>query len=221
MRRIQLFQFILLMKENKYLIFVLLFLIVNISFFVCYQNVLSELTFCHYQNRNAEQIQYQREKALLSIINNSFINDGRSLCNLELVDENGNKGKLSHNLVVNTNKLVFFFSDKNCITCIDSALYHLNNWSDSIGMDNIIVIVSYENSYRLNVLRKLKKIQFPIYNVYKQNMDRYDLERDFPFFFVLTIDLSLQNLFIADKSLSEITDNYFRATVKNYFSKLP
>lgn len=209
------------MKKNKYFIIVFLFLIVNISFFVCYQNVLSELTLCHYQNRNVIQIQTQREKALLSVINNSFINDGRSLCNLECVDENGYKGKLSHNLVVNTDKLVFFFSDKNCITCIDSALYHLNNWSNSIGLDNIIVIVLYEDSYRLNVLRKIKKIQFPIYNICKQNIDRYDLEKDFPFFFVLTKDLSMHNLFIADKSLSEITDKYFKATFRNYFQKLP
>ena len=182
MKRIRLLPFILLMQKNKGITFVFLFLIVNILFFVCYQNILSELSFCRDQNRKVIQIQAQREEALLSVIDNSFINDGKSLRDIELVDKNGITGKLSSNLVFSNNKLVFFFSDKNCITCVDSALYYLNNWSNSIGVENIIVIVSYEDSYRLNVLRKIKKIQFPIYNAHKQSIDMYDLEKDFPFF---------------------------------------
>lgn len=207
------------MGKNKSVTFVFIFLllIVSVLFFICYKNALSELSACLKQNINELQIQSQREKSLLSMINNSFIYDGISLSNIELVDENGMNGKVSRNSVISNNKLVLFFSDKNCIECIDNALSHLNKWSDYIGKDNIIIIVAYENSYRLNVLKKIKKIKFPIYKVSNTNIPIINLEIEFPFFFVLTNDFVLHNMFVADTSLSKITDEYLKAIFINYF----
>ncbi len=108
-------------------------------------------------------------------------------------------------------KLVFRFTENNCIDCIKAELLHLEKIAPVIGKDNIILLASYTGTNDLKLFRKAYNPPFSIYNTPLESLAGNQLEdANLPYYFVLNKDLSPHLLFIPEKTLAELTEQYYK-----------
>lgn len=148
---------------------------------------------------------------------NEIIFNGKMLNkNGIVIDEEGNEKLLSE--IIDGNKLVLRYSDLNCNTCIDEQINNLNSNTQQIGIENIILLTTYESYVHMQRFRKVNKIKFPIYNLGNElNKDIEDL--GLPYYFILNKDnFRINNMYIAMKEIPKLTSIYLEHIKQEYFT---
>jgi hypothetical protein len=137
------------------------------------------------------------------------------LSNLTVTDSTNQYVSLSS--IINSPKIVFRFSEWNCKECVIHFLDKLKQFSDTIGKEHLIIISSFVHKRDINSFKIHAKInELQIFNTVKPlNFQSENYAR--PFFFMIDSTLRTFNVFIPDLYEDEITDNYLRVLVKNYF----
>lgn len=113
-------------------------------------------------------------------------------------------------------KLVFFHSEVNCNSCVESNIPFLNDFGDSIGKQNIIFLASYKQKRDLTVFKRINQIEFPVYNVVSTGLAVEELNE--PFFFVINDNQKAECVFVPIKEDSLHIMRYLNMVKSKYFS---
>lgn len=159
-------------------------------------------------------------KVLESNMKYNLGNDGIRLKNIDLRSLNGTK--VSLNSIAgkgNDCKLIVRISDMFCNTCNEYLLLKLLRRKDEIGIDNIIIIGTFQNKNSMLILKENLKIPFQIYNTIDNNSFNYlPIENEsFPYCFIIDQSKTIQHVYLPIKSEPEISEKYFNSIIKRYF----
>lgn len=113
--------------------------------------------------------------------------------------------------------LVCRFSEQHCESCVDFAIRQFRQQIDSIGDNNILFLGMYKNNKIFNRTKPLYNIQnMDVYNSYYLNIPAEEL--GYPYYFVLHDDLTVSDVFVPDKSIPILSNNYLYMINKRYFN---
>lgn len=120
--------------------------------------------------------------------------------------------------IITGTKLVLRYSELNCNTCIDEQINNLNKISQNLGIENIILLTSYEHYTYMQKFKKVNKIKFAIYKI--QDELEKDLEDiGLPYYFVLNnSNFRINNTYIGMKEIPELTTTYLKHIKDIYFT---
>lgn len=115
-------------------------------------------------------------------------------------------------------KLVFRFSDISCHTCIDQEIGNLKVIESQIGIENILILGSFENNRKAISFSKLSGLdRFNFYSVDYRALNSGLEEEHLPFLFILDQSMSIKNLFIPHYQLPTLSTKYYNVIKKKYF----
>ncbi len=115
----------------------------------------------------------------------------------------------------NGEKLIFSIPESVCNTCHENTFKQLEKISESIDPKNILVLV--DNSKLRSTYVEFQERKSNI-NVMGVNFKELGFDIHYvPFFFILSPDSSVKNLFVPNSFDPELTFNYIEVVKKNYF----
>jgi hypothetical protein len=166
-------------------------------------DIRTNLYDCEYNNKR-----FKEKYAQCLFSENIKISD------VNLINPTSNTIALSE--VVSNTKLIYKFYNSSCVQCVEDELDIVKQISDSIGVNNVIIISDYDNINRLSALIFRKKIQSS-YFICREKFElpiEYD-ERAIPAFFLLDSDLRTKFVYKTGGD-QNITDAYYNRVIK-YF----
>ncbi|GHV27867.1 hypothetical protein FACS1894176_10120 [Bacteroidia bacterium] len=147
----------------------------------------------------------------------SLLNDGLYLADEIFTDSLRQKIKFSQLFTKDRDKiLVLKFSELNCIECVMYAIVKLRKIAETIGVDNIVFIGSYQDNRNLHIQKKHLGLQgMNVYNIPQLNLPIE--ESVVPYYFLLDKTLKVSNVFVPEKSTPELTNIYLDLVIDRYF----
>lgn len=135
---------------------------------------------------------------------------------IEFEDENGNL--LSLDQLVNTGpKLMIKTSSYSCSVCLEEEFKHINRYISTIGPENVIVLGTGYNQRSLKTLRQSASFNFQLYSIEKLGIP-FEESDDALFVFVLDGDMRVKSFFVPEKTLPELSENYYSTLCDIYFA---
>jgi hypothetical protein len=113
-------------------------------------------------------------------------------------------------------KLVFRFHERNCNACVEQALKSLMEFNAKIGVNNILIITSYQDIRKMKIFVQQYAPGIQIFNVNEDiniPLDKWDT----PYFFVTDNTLKAQLVFIPIKEIQNYTWEYLNIIYQRYF----
>jgi len=188
------------MKE-KYIYYSVIFVLLSFNLFLLWHYVHGEKTIpMDCLKLTGEN---QRLKLIISVI---CENQNMQLSNnLEVVDEKFDT--LSLKKIIDSDKLVFYYEEFNCMPCVEETMSLLNNKIDKIGRDKAIILTCYEQPRELYLFSHINNIEIPIYNL-KSKLNIPAVTINTPFLFTINNDLKINNLMLVDHTSPELVNEY-------------
>lgn len=171
----------------------------------------------------AQSSQDEHEKDILRAYKVNFIaslkSNGTRLDSIQLKDSTGKLTMLKDLLRDgNNHTLVYRFSEFHCSSCVSAALQAFLKWKLSIDEKNTLILGNYQNNRIFNRTKQTYAIQnLNVYN--SSRLELFAEELGFPYFFLLTKDGTITNIFVPDKATPELTNDYFKMINERYFKK--
>ncbi len=138
-----------------------------------------------------------------SIISNCYIFDF----------QNDNDSVYLSDILNNSPKLVFWFSESSCSICIEEELKNLVELSKIIKKEDIVIIGSFQNMRK----RWMRESSFRIFNLRKERLGMAIENNNFPFYFIADETLEAKFVFMPVKELPILTEKYFKIITEKYF----
>lgn len=121
-------------------------------------------------------------------------------------------------LVKDSAKLIFKYSEITCNSCVDNEVNNLVNFARNNDSKTIIVIGEYSNIRELNIFKRINKIDLPVYNlISSESFTKVNLN-GLPLLFVLSPDLVISNVYIPLKELPKLSRPYYSSIAKLLYS---
>jgi len=114
-------------------------------------------------------------------------------------------------------KLVFRFSEESCPPCVEMEIERLKKIGETIGKENVIILTSYRNLRYLKLLKQQNNIDFSIYNINDTNLNFPTVLKNIPFLFIINSKLEAELVFIPEKTIPELSYQYYEIIKKRYF----
>jgi len=114
-------------------------------------------------------------------------------------------------------KLVFRYNENNCNVCVEQALLPLMKYSPEIGIENILILTTYQNVRILQVYLNKYAPGIKVFNT-SENLEIPIENWDTPYFFVTDKSLKAQSVFIPAKEISGYTQEYLGIIQRKYFN---
>lgn len=119
--------------------------------------------------------------------------------------------------IIRGGKLILTFSGTNCRTCIEAQSETLNAYKDSIGSNNVVVLVDYESDILMGRYIDVYDIKFKTFNISPELRDRIP-DIGLPYYFVVNDkDMRINKMLVPLKEAPYITEKYFHSVRLNYF----
>lgn len=136
---------------------------------------------------------------------------------LYVTDVQGNRKMIMD--IVNGNRLVLRYSELNCGVCVEEQIKTLNQYASSIGVNNILLLTTYQSEIYMRRFKKANRIKFPIYKLSSQG-DSIFKDLGLPYFFTLTPnDNRISNMYIPLEENPEHTNKYLDKIRNDYFKE--
>lgn len=111
------------------------------------------------------------------------------------------------------------FSETNCESCINYSIKTLLRWSNMIGKENILFLVTYRN----NKLFNRQKILYGIDTLNTMNTKEFQLfteELGYPYYVIIDSTLQVLKTFIPNKGTPLIDNEYLDLISKQLFCRI-
>lgn len=133
----------------------------------------------------------------------------------EVVDINNKAVRLSD--IISSPKLILRYSEMNCDVCIETQVRNLNRLADSVGVRQIVLLVTYRDSKNIKRFIETHRVKFAVYKLDNELASTLaDIEM--PYYFVLTPDEGrVQCMFIPHKENPELTKYYLNQIKSKFF----
>jgi hypothetical protein len=149
----------------------------------------------------------------------AILNNGTRLFDsLTVIDNNKNSIALSNisGASGKSPKLVIRYSALACDICLEYELKLITNHIPEIGIENIILLASSCNTRGTKILTKYSPFDLKIYQVEKIGIP-FETENNNLFVFVLDKDFYVKDFFIPEKTLPDLSENYYEAIQNKYW----
>lgn len=115
---------------------------------------------------------------------------------------------------IGSDKIIFYFSEYNCGTCIDSEFDILNNEDHGIKKEDVILLVNSASKGYIRHLRRANKDKSNIYRMEDSYIDSLP-KLDHPYYFMFDSKSNrIHSFFIPQKEYPESTKSYL-TTISN------
>lgn len=135
--------------------------------------------------------------------------------NQTVTDMDNKSVKLSE--VIRSPRLILRFSELNCDACIDAQIRNLNRISDSIGVSQVALFVTYRDSKyikRFMETHQLKHAVFRLNDELAATLENIEM----PYYFVLSpAEGRVQCMFIPHKEIPALTKEYLVQIKHKFF----
>lgn len=142
--------------------------------------------------------------------------ESRPLMDIELKDaKTKNTVQLSSLLKKDCPVLFFRFKETNCDACILQAIRMLKEIKVHSPKENIVILCGYKNVRYFYAYANEEKNDFGVYNI-----DSLPLpidKSDNPYFFIMTNDRVIRNIFIPLKNNRQYTQDYLKCMADKYW----
>jgi hypothetical protein len=115
-------------------------------------------------------------------------------------------------------KVVCRFSEMNCESCVNFSIQALCRQIDSIGKENVLFLGAYRN----NKIFNKEKALYGLNNLHTYNISILDLPAEqigYPYYFIISNELKVFNLFIPDKAVPQLSTQYLALIKQRYFTE--
>ena len=191
--------YLILNKYNLYKLGIALLIILNL-FILALKNFEKKQIFRIISKNNGEK-KLIKDVLLLNILsfrtklNNQFV---YSIAN--------NDSVLFSDLSKDKNKLILYYAGTSCDICVDSAITAIK--VNNVHPDNVLVITNITNWNQLYIEQKKYEV-YKIFSLQKELGLSFD-ELNYPFYFILDSNFFVNCMFIPDKSLPSLTNEYIK-----------
>lgn len=197
------------MKENKSTTFIILILF-GITIYTIFQyNKLKQQTKVSLTNNPAiETTNVDELNAYKVNFKTNVLNNNLNLENIVLKDSVSNTIPLT-NIFKKGQKtmLVYRFSQMHCESCVRASIQLFVNWANAENVKNICFLGNYRNNrifYRTIPDYNIQKMK--VYNASDFNLPAESI--GYPYCFVLDSNMQISNVFVPDKGIPKLTDEY-------------
>lgn len=114
-------------------------------------------------------------------------------------------------------KLVFYFSSKNCGSCVESEMSNIQAFTHRIGESNIIILGQFQSIRQLRAFLTARKIDIPVYYV-ESNPFGILYEENLPFSFVVNKNMTAELVFIPIKEILSYSEMYYTTVYERFFN---
>ncbi len=144
----------------------------------------------------------------------AIMNNGMKLSSeLEISDINENLIYLTER--VKAPMLVIKTSAMGCDLCLQEELKHIEKYISHVK-ENVIILASDCNSRTVRILKQSIQFDFEIFRIQKVGLPFEDNNHNL-FIFVLGNDLVVKEFFIPEKTLPELSKNYYETICSKYW----
>lgn len=128
-----------------------------------------------------------------------------------------NNGFSIKELIGDENKLILWFSELSCRSCVDAQYQILVEKSDDINLENIILLTSSEST---RIISPFKRVNEITKEVYSTKFDFYsgNMTLNSPCYFIMGKNLEMSDIFYPEKDNLELTESYLNAIASKYFN---
>lgn len=113
--------------------------------------------------------------------------------------------------------LFFRFKETNCDACVNRFMEFLKGISKDFPMQNIVILCGYTNVHEYRTFVRKNNLPIPVFNV--KDISTLPVEcQENPYFFVLSSDLRVKNIFIPDVHRTENLNRYLVFVKDKYWS---
>lgn len=146
-----------------------------------------------------------------------FLNGTSINADASVLDIYGCKKNISK--IVTDNMLILRYSEMNCDVCVDSLISKLDLYMDSVGIENIALFTTSQNKGYIRRFKKVNKIKFDIYDI-GLKLDSVLTDIGVPYFFVLSRNRRVNNMFVPQSEYIDLTDKYLHSIYMKYWMNL-
>jgi peroxiredoxin len=164
-----------------------------------------------------EQLKHERDDLLpvRTFREAEILLNGKKLSKeAEITDDKGNSIEL--NEIMNSSKLVFYFSETSCDMCVDMEIARLNEKADLTVSDNTVILISAISKRYVSQYKSNNKLRFPVYEIKSRN--ETFLPSFLPCYFIIDNDSKrINSSFFPSKYTPDETDRYLNKIAEDYF----
>jgi hypothetical protein len=180
----------------------------------------------YHSQEKLQEISYQMNELSIKELRESFIlkqammfqqmSEAVSCKDVKLQDAKTRKTIALFSLFKGNNALLFFrFKENDCDACVEKSVKLLEKMSGYFPANGIVILSGYGNVRQFYAYAQSKKKQFRILNTETFPVAAENQEQ--PYFFVVTPDLKIQNVFIVNKGDSQFTGDYLHNIEHKYW----
>jgi len=124
---------------------------------------------------------------------------------------------LSLGSLIKEKKIVYKFSENNCMACVEKYIPYLNQFLKRYGRDKIIIIGSFSKAENLFLILKNHNLSnIPVYNLSPSYLRNEKIEViNIPYVFVINPDFEISDIFIPQKEVPQLSAYYAENLVLN------
>jgi hypothetical protein len=119
--------------------------------------------------------------------------------------------------LVHKTSFVVKYSYLNCEECINYQINVMKTYIDKIGIDNILILVSYANLRSLSIDKKLYDYKKNIFYFEDEGFDFTIENKNEPYFFILDDKMKAKHFFIPRKEMENLTNDYMKMICNKFF----
>ncbi len=120
-------------------------------------------------------------------------------------------------LIDNENKLVLWFSELSCRSCVDAQYQILVENSDNIKFENIVLLTSSKSTKIISPFKRINEISKEVFST-KFDFYSGNMTLNSPCYFIMGKNLEMIDIFYPEKDNLELTESYFEVIKSKYFS---
>ncbi len=183
-----------------------------------------------YKNRQISQKFHTQIEERNQLINqtNTFIDnmkesilfqqssEGAPCNNIEIKNSNNKSIKIKNLLTAQKPLLFLRIKESACDACIKSTVKQLIKLATDFPEYSIAILGGYENTRHFNAFAQRYKDHFSIYNL--NSLPIAVDNQEHPYFFVVTDELKIQNIFIVVDVYSQFTSEYLHCMGHKYWN---
>jgi hypothetical protein len=147
----------------------------------------------------------------------TILNNGIRLnTKLIITDENNNSISLTQHLISNKNsfKLIIRHSALACDVCLIEELNLIDDYIEEIGKDNVMLLACGYNARTLKILKN-SILNIPVFRIEDMGIP-FERKYNNLFIFSLNKELIVGDFFIPEKTLPELSKNYYKTICDKY-----
>lgn len=120
-------------------------------------------------------------------------------------------------LIGNENKLVLWFSELSCRSCVDAQYQILVENSNNINFENVVLLTSSKSTKIISPFKRVNEISKEVFST-KFDFYSGNMTPNSPFYFVIGKNLEMSDIFYPEKDNLELTESYLDAITSKYFN---